>query len=170
MRLLRTVPQHRQEIQADQMRDPPLIRAGPLVAQLTTKHPRRHQCRREAALGHLIPPEDRPLAKQIAGLPGSVYATRHIAPRILLTRYSTSPVIISFHFASQAVLRSRKWRENFCRGSSSPCRISRRHYSACCFLLKSFNKISYVSASIWSISRSVNTSKSCVLAGPIAGQ
>ena len=85
MRSLRMVRQHRQESQADQMRDPLLLRARPLVSQFTAEHARRCQRRREAALGHRIPPGDRHLAKQIAGLPGSAYAIRHIAPRILVT-------------------------------------------------------------------------------------
>jgi hypothetical protein len=109
MRPLRAVPQHRQEIQADQMRDPLLVGTRPFVSQLTAEHARGRQRRLEAALGRRFPPGDRQLAKQIAGLLVSAYAIRHIAPRIVVTRIvvtdgSPSPVECSFRFAGQEVL------------------------------------------------------------------
>jgi hypothetical protein len=87
------------------MRDPLLFRARLFVSQLTAKHTRRFDLRREAALAHLIPPRERPIAKQIAGFPAYANAIRHVAPRILVFDCSTSPVEFSFHFARRTVLR-----------------------------------------------------------------
>ena len=109
MRPLRAVPQHRQEIQADQMRDPLFVRSRPFMSQLTAEHARGRQRRREAAPGRRFPPGDRQLAKQIAGLLISANAIRHIAPRIVVTRIvvtdgSPLPLVRSFRFAGQEVL------------------------------------------------------------------
>ncbi|MFH1603916.1 MAG: hypothetical protein ABIH03_08415 [Pseudomonadota bacterium] len=80
------------------MRDPLLLRARLSASQLSAEHARRRQRRREAALGHCIPPGDRHLAEQIAGLPVNAYAIRHIAPRIFAIGYLTTPSDFSFHF------------------------------------------------------------------------
>lgn len=126
---LRTLPQHRQETQADQMRDALLLRAWLFVPQLTAEHARRLDLRREAAPSHRIPPGDRRLAKQIAGFPGSAYAIRHIAPRMIVTNYLTSLMEFSFNSAGESVLRLRKCSENFFRGVSPSCRVRRRRHS-----------------------------------------
>jgi hypothetical protein len=92
------VLEHREEIQADQMRDPLLVRARLLVSQLAAEHVRRRQRRREVLLDDRITSEDRFVAKQISGFLGSVHAIRHIAPRMLATDYLPSPVVCSLHF------------------------------------------------------------------------
>lgn len=57
------MPQHRLKIQADQMHDPFFVRARLFVLELTAKHARRRQFRRELALDHRIAPTDEYLAK-----------------------------------------------------------------------------------------------------------
>lgn len=47
---LRAVPQHRQEIQADQMRNSPLVRTCRFVSESPAEHARGCQLRREPAL------------------------------------------------------------------------------------------------------------------------
>jgi hypothetical protein len=94
------------------MRDALLFRARLFVPQLTAEHARRLDLGRKVTPLRRIPPRDRPIAKQIAGFPGSAYAIRHTAPRILAIDRSTSPAMGSFHCASRTVLRLRKLGEN----------------------------------------------------------
>jgi hypothetical protein len=105
MHALRALPQHGQETQANQMRDALFLRAWLFVSQLTAEHAGCRNLRGETASGRRIPPGDRRLAKQIAGFPGSAYAIRHIAPRMIVTNCSPSPAKSSFHSAGESVLR-----------------------------------------------------------------
>ena len=98
----RGVPQHRQEIQADQMRDPHFVRARPLVTQLAAKHAGHRQFRRGAGPDRSIPPREGGVAKQIAGVSTSARAIRHIAPRLFAMACLPSFVAASFRFAAWA--------------------------------------------------------------------
>jgi hypothetical protein len=82
---LRPVPQHRQKIQADQMRDAPFLAGRLLTPELTAEYAGRGQFRREPALDRRSIPGEWLLPEQIAGLPGRTCSISHIAPRTRVT-------------------------------------------------------------------------------------
>lgn len=114
--LLRAVPQHRQQIQADEMRNALFLLGRLLAPELTAQHAGRCQFRREPGLDHRTPSGKWHLPEQVAGFPGSTYDIFHVAPRTPVTgcfqnarhaydaqcaSSSTRIVIISFCLATR---------------------------------------------------------------------
>ncbi|MBE0615110.1 MAG: hypothetical protein IH604_15670 [Burkholderiales bacterium] len=112
---LRALPQHRQQTQANQMRDSLLFRARLFVSQLTAEYARRLDLGRKSGFGCRVPERDRRVAKQIARFTGNALAIRHTAPRILVSDRLTSTLTDSFHAAVESVLRYLKYSKHFFR-------------------------------------------------------
>lgn len=87
----RTALEHRQQIQADQMRDPLLVGTRLVLSQLTAQHARVFQRGRGTVPRCVVPPQDRHFTEQIAGFTVSAYAIRHSAPRILAMFFRQRP-------------------------------------------------------------------------------
>ncbi len=82
---LRPVPQHRQQIQADQMRDALFLAGRLLTPELTAEHAGCRQFRRKPAPRRRGVPREWHLPEQVAGFFDSACDMFHVAPRACVT-------------------------------------------------------------------------------------
>lgn len=79
---LRPAPQHRQKIQADQMRDALFLLGRLLTPELSAEYAGCRQFRRESAPGQRSFPGEWHLPEQVTGFFGSACDSFHVAPRM----------------------------------------------------------------------------------------